>query len=405
MRYYALALVVILCTSTAFAEDEEGLFTISSTAYNIHPQVAYSPVSSSFLVVWLYTDDILTYKSTQVRAAQLHALHQLTLQKTFRISRASRKKIQAPGTAVTYHPAMSRFLVVWQEINGEDRTLFLTTVDDFGIFDDRTSILARQKATLLSPPLIAVDPVSGRAMAAWTKLEDGKVKTVATSFDPNDPNHLSDPRITFESDEGRYEIGQVLVYAGDTFRLVNCLVNPNRERCIAITGRDINPMIDTVSNSAVLTRKRIRRSMALSAVQADDPAQTLVSYDQTGFQFENSVLAFMIIGDAGNTVAGPTRLTEPNGLSGESRMLSSASDGFARILWLERHENQFILKLDAVTEEGDFIGEPISVRTTSRPIGNAAIAYGQYSAGILVVWSEDNPAGGVDLLCRLIDLQ
>ncbi len=405
MLRIALIAFAFLLSQQAFAQEAEEVFAVSSTGYNLQPQVAFSPVSNSFLVVWLFTEDILTYDLTRLKAAQLRVKQDVTLLRSMRISRPSLKKRQAPGAAIAYHEAMSRFLVLWQEINGEEKILFLTTLDDFGVFGQRVTILAREDATLISRPLLAIDPVGGRAMAAWTKLDDGKVQTVATSFDPADPNFLTDPRFVFKRDNGRLEVGEALVHAGDVFRLVSCLVRPARERCVEVMGQDIDPVIGAVGGRKTLTREKIRRSMVISAAPAEEATETLVAYDQTGFEYETSVLAVLLVNEEGRTATGPSRVTNREDYSGESRLLPGAEDGFARILWLERSGGTFTLKLQAVTEEGDQIGEPQIVREATLPIAAAAMAYGLYRDSVLIVWSEDSAEGGVSLLCRSIDLE
>ena len=397
--------MIFLLSPPVYAQEEQGVFCISSEGYNINPSVAFSPVSNSFMVVWLSTDDLFAYDLTRLNAAHLRVQQDIRLLRTMRISRASKKKRQAPGSAIAYHEGMSRFLILWQEINGEDRTLFLTTLDDFGVIDQRAAIIARHDATLISPPLLAIDATSERAMAAWTKLEGGVIKTVATSFDPREPHFLTDPRFYFQRANGRFEVGEALVNAGNVFRLVSCLVGSSNERCAAVMGQDINPATGVVGERRTLTRKKIRRSMVISAAPAEDKAETLVSYDQTGFEYETSALAVLLVNEDGRTATGPSRVTARDDFSGESRLLPGAEDGFARILWLERLNGAFTLKLQAVTEEGDLLGEPQVVRASAQPIGAAAMAYGLYQDNVLVVWIEDSPGGGVSLLSRSIDLE
>ena len=405
MLRIAIIAFAFLLSQQAFAQEVEEVFAVSSIGYNLQPQVAFSPASNSFLVVWLFTKDILTCDLTRLNAAQLRVQQDVTLLRTMRISRASKKKRQAPGTAVTYHEGMSRFLVLWQEIYGEEKTLFLTTLDDFGVFDLRAAALSRRDATLISRPLLAIDPVGGRAMAAWTKLEDGEILTVATSFNPKVPHFLTDPRFVFRKNNGRFEVSEALVHAGDVFRLVSCLVGPSKGRGVAVMGRDIDPLTGAVGERKTLTRERIRRSLVISAAPAEEASETLVAYDQTGFEYKTSVLAVLLVNEEGRTATGPSRLTDREDYSGESRLLPGAEDGFARILWLERSNGACTLKLQAVTEEGDRIGEPQIVRETTQPIAAAAMTYGLYRDSVLVVWSEDSAEGGVSLLCRSIDLE
>ena len=111
----------------------------------------------------------------------------------------------------------------------------------------------------------------------------------------------------------------------------------------------------------------------------------------------------LLVGADRKTVAGPTTLSDSQVFAGEVALLSKADDGLARILWLENNNGTYVLKLQPVTEEGDAVGDPVIVRTTSYPISSVAGALGNGKGKALIVWSEDNPDGTVKLLAKSVE--
>jgi len=407
-----LAILLLLLAPASWAQAGPAPFVITAKDHNINPQVAFSPDSNTFLVVWVQAEDIITFKKPVIYAAQLRVKKSIREIRQIRISRPY-PKTQAPFASVVYHGSLKRFLVLWQEIDGEEKTLMLTTVDNKGKYVQRVAALAEGGSTLLSAPLLAVDPDSGLALAAYTGFEDGKVATAALSFDPAKPCNTENLLFTVDYKHDKFDLLKALIPSAGAFRLLSFRVNQKRGRCSALVSLDIEPVTGPIGKRLTLTRKRVRRSTAVSAARAEDEDEILISYDQTSRDFDTSSVAMLKVDSSGSLSSGPEMLslssgpemlTPQKGSSGDAVLLPAAADGLARILWLVRAGGGDTLKLQAVTDEGQAVGEPLVVRTTTVRINSPAMAYGKDGTSVLVVWSEDSTDGGVNLLACSIAL-
>jgi len=382
---------------------EEELIAISEEGHNIRAQVAYSPGSKAFLVVWVRANDVASYSKTRLYAALLRERN-LTIRKELRISRASSRKRQAPFVGLAYHEALNRFLIAWQEISGSDRILFLTTLDDSTNFVLRSKILMREQGVLIAPPLLGVDGETGRVLAVWGESYGRRIKTFASYFDPENPQHRTDPLYLFHSGEEHIEVTRALARAGQDFRLFSFLVNTEGGANLNINSWEIGIPTGPAEAPRGVTRVGISRSMALSATPIGEEENILLAYNRTTPKLTRSTVSTLVVNGLGRAAARPVRISPPGAFTRELVVLPEAWDGLARIVWVEEYENIYRLNLMSVDDGGNIVGEPTVVLSSALPIGNLAVAYGADGESALAVWSEDAEDGGIRLLARRIDL-
>ena len=400
-----IATAILLLYAASFAAGEEEPFIIARPDVNIYPQVAFSPKTNNFLVTWYYTDNVISPGITRIYSGIYKLQKQIKEIDCSRLSKPSNNVRHYPHTAVAYDASQRRFLVLWQETNSkkETRILYLTSMDDLGDDKQQIEVIGDFDNQVFSPLMMAAHPDNGSVMAAWTELDKGEKQNVAISINPYQKYGALLARHEVEYPNGKFDLGGAFIPAGDNFRLIGCFINPKRELCSIVTMIEFNPVTGQLGKRSKLTRKKIRRSVALAAGPAEAEGESLVAYDQTNNQFDSSSAAMLLVGADRKTVAGPTTLSDSQVFAGEVALLSKADDGLARILWLENNNGTYVLKLQPVTEEGDAVGDPVIVRTTSYPISSVAGALGNGKGKALIVWSEDNPDGTVKLLAKSVE--
>jgi hypothetical protein len=386
------------------AQEQDEILTIASSYYNIHPQIACNSVSGTFLVTLLQTEDLFKFDKTRVYGVLIRAPHKAVVKDKIRISRASSKKRQAPFTAVAYHPQLNRFLILWKEIDPEGNTLFLTSLDDAGELIQRSVILDRNQGTLISGPFLALQPESGRALAVWTEVTQAGAATTALSFDPNDPRFLLDPRFNLDAGQTRFYIPKSLLSAGNEFKLFSYYFNTNLQRMVEIDALDISSISGPVGGFRVLTSKKTRRSLLLSAAPTSVEGESLILYNRTNGGLDYSVLS-LVRDVVAAKASDPIRLTTREVLAWEGVVLPPAADGLHRLVWAEDTEAAHYLKVQQVDAYGDLYGEPQVVRASQMRIRTPAASYSPDCRKILVVWSEDFEDGSIRVLGRYLELQ
>ena len=396
---------LLLLYAVGFAVGEEDPFIIARPDVNVYPQVAFSPKTNNYLVTWYYADNVIKPGITRIYAGIYKLQKGINEIDAFRVSKPTNNVTHYPYTAAAYDSSQRRFLILWQETNRKKgtRTLYLTSMDDLGDNLKHIEVIENFENQVFSPLLMAAHPDNGKVMAAWTELENGEKKNVAISIDPYQSNGALLSQYEVEYPNGKFDLAGAFVPAGDNFRLIGCFIVPKRGLCSIVTMMEFNPDSGQVGRRNKLTRKKVRRSIALAAGPAEAVGESLVAYDQTDNQFLTSSAAMLLVGDDGKTVTGPTVLSENRVFAGEVALLSKADDGLARILWLEKVGSTYTLKLQPVTEEGDVVGEPVIVRTTTQPISSIAGALGNGKGKALIVWSEDCVDGTVKLLARAVE--
>ena len=399
-----LAVALMAAAPEPLRSAEEELIAISEEGHNIRAQVAYSPGSKAFLVVWVRANDVASYAKTRLYAALLRE-RTLTIRRELRISRASSRKRHAPFVGLAYHAALNRFLIAWQEISGSNRTLFLTTLDDSANFVLRSKTLVRGQGVLIAPPLLGVDSETGRVLAIWGESHGRIIKTFASHFDPENPLHRTDPRYLFHSGEEHIEVTRALARSGQSFRLFSFLADTAIGANVNINSWEIGIPTGPAAGSRGVTRVGISLSMALSATPIGEAQENiLLAYNRTTPKLTRSTVSTLVVNGNGRATARPVRISPPGAFTRELVVLPEAWDGLARIVWVEEYENLHRLNLMSVDEGGNIVGEPTVVLSSALPIGNLAVAYGADGESALAVWSEDTEDGGICLLAHCIDL-
>lgn len=405
LKRIALGFVLFaaLCSPIALSQETIEPVTIATGEQNIRPVVSYNKDDNQFLVVWIRTNEVISYSQSSIHATILSADFNLQPFATQKISRPSLKKVQAPFVAAKYNPAVQKYLIIWQEIDGTDRTLYLTSLDQLGAFVNRTSVLDEQQGVLLTAPLLANQADSEYVIAVWSELVEGGSEMTAMIFHADAPHFRIDPRYVIPPPGKRFELPMVLSGTGSTFSIYGFLADRVRGSNRLLFVKELNMATGLEFGRTTVTRRKVRTSMTISA--ADGIEGDLLLYNQSFPLLNLSSLSIFNFDRSAEIKYRPTAFTPPGVFAFEGLLLDPAVDGYNKLIWIKEDNDRFSLLLQSVTPTGDLIDDAMEIYSSRFPISMPAAVYGNDNASLLVIWSADNRKNEINLEGTLLDMR